>query len=425
MELIQIINLILGIVFTLCYAYQSLYLAVPWLKQCPKPKNPCRISGNRYAILIAARNEEPVISELINSLCRQTYPKEKITVFVVADNCTDSTAEKARRAGAVVYERFHRTQIGKGYALKYLLDRIRNDCPSDPFDGYFVFDADNIVEETYIEEMDKTFQEGYSILTSYRNSKNYSDNWISAGHSLWFLRESKYLNQARMQLHVNCLVSGTGFLFSREVMWKNDGWNCFFLTEDTEFTIQNMLAGERIGYCPTAVFYDEQPSVLRQSFRQRMRWAKGWLQVIRRYGSQMAVGCVKGNFSCYDHLMSVLPAAVLTLTGAAVNLIGLLLLLLTGQSPLPILEFLGTIIAGAYLPLWFLGTLTTISEWKKICAPPWKKILYTFTFPLYMFTYIPIAVASLFCKVDWKPIKHTKSLNAEQIRGQLEKKITK
>ena len=62
------------------------------------------------------------------------------------------------------------------------------------------------------------FSDGYQIVTSYRNSKNYGDNWISAGYALWFLRESRYLNHARFLLGTSCAVSGTGFLFSRRVL---------------------------------------------------------------------------------------------------------------------------------------------------------------------------------------------------------------
>ena len=198
-------NFVLSLIFFVCYAYQMGYIFVPFLFKSKKlPINKC---VNRYAVLICARNEEAVLPTLIDSIKNQTYNGELITVFVAADNCTDNTAKLAKDAGAVVYERFNDKKVGKGYALQFLLENIYKDFGKRYFDGFFVFDADNVLEENYIEEMNRTFSQGYRIVTSYRNSKNYGDNWISAGYALWFLREAKYLNNSRMLLNSSCAVS--------------------------------------------------------------------------------------------------------------------------------------------------------------------------------------------------------------------------
>ena len=179
------INFGIAAAFFICYLYQMFYILIPFIKK-RRPHKEIKI--HNYAVLICARNEENVITHLIDSIKAQDYPADKITVFVAADNCTDSTAAVSRDAGAVVYERFNTEYIGKGYALDYLLSHIEEDYP-EGFDGYFVFDADNLLCPNYITEMNKTFSDGYEIVTSYRNSKNYGDNWISAGYALWFLRE--------------------------------------------------------------------------------------------------------------------------------------------------------------------------------------------------------------------------------------------
>ena len=116
--------------------------------------------------------------------------------------------------------------------------------------------------------MNKTFSKGYRIITSYRNSKNFGTNWISAGYSLWFLREAKFLNNARMMLGTSCAVSGTGFLVSSEVIRERGGWNYHLLTEDIEFTVDTVIRGETIGYCAGAMLYDEQPTRFDQSWNQ-------------------------------------------------------------------------------------------------------------------------------------------------------------
>lgn len=127
---------------------------------------------HRFAFIIAARNENAVIGNLIKSIKAQNYPSELIDVVVVADNCTDNTAEIARSCGAIVYERFNKVLVGKGYALDYAFNKIKEDEGDyTAYDGYFIFDADNVIDRNYVREMNKTFDQGYRVVTSYRNSK--------------------------------------------------------------------------------------------------------------------------------------------------------------------------------------------------------------------------------------------------------------
>ena len=366
-------------------------------------------------MLICARNEERVIAKLIESIHAQTYDRGSVRIFVMADNCTDNTARVARNAGATVYRRSNPFLVGKGYALEELLENIGEDYPRGYFDGYFVFDADNVLDKNYIKEMNRTFCDGYDIITSYRNSKNYGSNWISAGYALWFLRESRYLNHARFLLGTSCAVSGTGFFFSRRILEKNGGWPFHLLTEDIEFTVCNIVNGEKVGFCPNAVLYDEQPTSFRQSCRQRLRWAKGYIQVFRKYGVDLLKGALHGNFSCFDMAMAIMPAVVLTTICVLINSVMSVLTLASGGSVLPILLSVGQSVLNVYLTLFAVGGITTVTEWKNIAAPAWKKIFYAFTFPIFMLTYIPISFAALFAKVEWKPIEHCVSVSCEEL----------
>lgn len=413
MEILRYINFILALVFFICYSYQLFYIPVSLFKK-PKPHKKTR--EHRYAVLICARNEEAVIGGLLESIAKQSYNRKKISVFVMADNCTDTTAAVARAGGATVYERFNKELVGKGYALEELLRRIESDCEA-PFEGYLVLDADNILDKNYLSEMNKTFSDGYEIVTSYRNSKNYGDNWISSGYSLWFLRESRYLNYPRSLLGLSCAVSGTGFMFSRRIIEKTDGWKFHLLTEDIEFSVKNIIEGEKIGYCRDAVLYDEQPVKFSQSWRQRMRWSKGYLQVFRKYGLKLISGTLKGNFSCYDMTMYVMPAIVLSSFGIIANVSLAVVGAIKGADIMIALQSLGECLFNAYLLLYAVGLITTISEWRRIHSSTLKKILYTFTFPLFMFTYMPISFTALFAKVTWKPIEHKSSVSLKDIEA--------
>ena len=355
METIKLINFIIATVFFVCYSYQFAYILVPYLKK-EKPHKPAEL--HRYAVLISARNEELVIGNLLDSISAQDYPSRLVRVFVIADNCTDKTAKVARAHGAIVYERFNDKLVGKGYALEYLLDRIGEEY-GDVFDAYMVFDADNLLSEDYISRMNETFSDGYRIITSYRNSKNYGDNWISAGYALWFLREAKYLNNARYLLGTSCAVSGTGFMFSREILKSCGGWPFHLLVEDIEFTIHNVVSGEKVGYCPRAVLYDEQPTKFSQSWKQRMRWARGYIQILRKYGGRLLHGIfAKRSFSCFDMTMNIAPAVILSFLGIIINVGAAVYSVLNGGGTDVLLQSFGQLILNTCLMMFIIGAIT-------------------------------------------------------------------
>ncbi len=412
MHTVEMINFIIMCLFFACYVYQFVYIPIAWL---PRKKETLHAPMHRFAVLIAARNEEAVIGKLIDSIKAQSYPGRLVKIFVAADNCTDATAEAARSHGAEVYERYDMTRCGKGYALDFLLREIKL-RGHGRFDGYIVLDADNVLDRDFILHMNETFSAGHDIVTCYRSSKNYGDNWISAGYALWFLRESRYLNSARARLGSSCGVSGTGFLFSQAVLdAQGGGWPFHLLTEDIEFTIDNVTRGMKVGYCPDAIAYDEQPISFRQSWAQRLRWSRGYLQVFKKYGRALISGIFSGSFSCYDMAMSIMPAAVLTGLSIVVNLGAALVNVLyyhewgvLGVSALQTLVNL-------YLTLFIIGAITTATEWKSIHCEPAKKIFYVFTFPLFMLSYVPIVIHSLFVTPEWTHIDHTRTLDVQQI----------
>ena len=412
---VETFNLCLAVLMTIVYFYQLIYLGMglvcrKWDKKLPEPKI------HRYAAVISARNEAGVIGELIQSLKEQNYPSDYLDIYVIADNCTDRTAEVSKQAGAIVYERFNQCQKGKGYALDYFFRTLAQEG-KDRYDGYMIFDADNLVDPNFTAEMNRVFDSGeYGAITCYRNSRNFGTNWISSGYGIWFLREARFLNYPRMLLGSNCHVSGTGFLVSAKVIRENGGWPYHLLTEDIEFSVSSALKGWKIGYCDKAVIYDEQPTSFHQSWDQRLRWSKGFYQVNTHYSMKLIQGFCKRpgrqSWSCYDMFMTVAPGMLLTLATLLFNLV--MCLSCVGKSHFVINKILSvsgrfalSTVVMFYLGLLLYGALTILSEWKQIRIPNYKKVLYTFTFPIFMFTYIPISLAALVKKVEWKPIYHT------------------
>jgi len=422
-QFVRVFNLCVFIVFTLMYAYQVLYAIVGFIYRKPLRNDEPPRAFHRFAVIIAARNERTVIGHLINSIHNQNYPKDALDVIVIADNCTDDTAQICREHGAIVYERNDTSRIGKGYALDFLFKQMMQNGSFESYEGYCVLDADNLLDENFIAEMNKMFDKGHRILTSYRNSKNYDDNWISAGYALWFMREARYLNNPRMRLGSSCAISGTGFLVHRDIIAKNNGWKHHLLTEDIEFTIDSVIAGEKIGYCEYAVLYDEQPTTMKQSWDQRLRWAKGFYQVLSHYGKRLwknIFSSRKKALPCFDMFMTVAPAYLFTLLTILINLTILITSCFVPNMGTEIRVATGSAIGSAllsfYLMFMLMGTLTVITEWDKIKCSPGKKIWYLILFPVFLFTYVPISVIALFKKVVWKPVEHTEAKTLDEVR---------
>lgn len=416
---IVIFNTIVGLVFSVCFLYQVVFFFIGLIRG--QVKIPPAKKQHTYAFFIAAHNEEAVIANLVKSIKDQDYPSELIDVFVVADACTDNTAQAAREAGAIVYERNDLSRKGKSWVMDYGFDRILREYPGK-HEAFFIFDADNLLSRDYVTIMNDAFDQGYLALTSYRNSKNFGSSWISSAYATWFIREARYLNNARMICHTSCAVSGSGYLVSAKLIEGMKGWDFHTLTEDIQFSTFCAIHGVRIGYAP-AEFFDEQPVTLKASIKQRMRWTKGFYQVLFTYGRHMFKSIGKFHrFAAYDMLMVVGPAMLLTLMCLLVNVtfiaVGSLshgFLATDAETEMAIGSVI-MMLAYMYGTFFVMGLSTTITEWKHIhCPQKWRIFTNLFTFPLFMFTYVPLTVAALFLKVDWVPTPHDVSVTLDEV----------
>ncbi|MDR1292106.1 MAG: glycosyltransferase [Clostridiales Family XIII bacterium] len=409
-----IINNIIACLFAACYGYQFIFILVSARRR--NAKFPQAEPG-RYAIMICARNEEAVVGQLIESVRMQKYPSGLIDVHVIADNCTDDTAGVARAGGAHVVERQNKDKIGKGYALEALIGDITKGGTEWKYDGYIVIDADNLLDENFVAEFNNAMKGGCRIVTGYRDSKNFTDNWLAASYAVWWLREARYLNGARATLGLSANVSGTGFAIRGDLLEELGGWSYFTLTEDVEFTFAMIARGEWIGYTPYAILYDEQPTVFKQSWDQRMRWIKGYFQAYAKYGGKLFRRIFTGHsFSCYDMLVNTLAGTILTL-GTFVLYGGAILSHALQHVPVgePLLYF-GEFLATCYATLFIIGIITVRTERDRIYAPMRKVIRYSFTFPLFLITLLPILLCVPFDKKKWPQIVHTHTVGIEDIK---------
>ncbi len=399
---------IVTILFMLMYIHQFVYLILGSIKNS-KVKDKI-FKFHTIGVLICARNESRVISRLIDSIRASDYPQSMLKIFVVADNCTDNTAKICRDKGCIVYERFNKEEIGKGYALNYLFTKLHSEEYTDEIpEAYIIFDADNEVKPNFITEMNKVYDSGYEIVTSYRNSKNFGTNWITASYGYWFLHEAKHLNNSRMLTHNSSTILGTGFLISSALVKEFDNWRFFMLTEDVQCTMEYVLKGGKIGYAHNAEFYDEQPITMKQSWKQRERWAKGYYQNIGKYGIPLIKNSFR-NFSCWDVFTNIAPALFISI--GATGILGILTLISVVIGDMSALICLVTqlamILIGLYFTFLVIPILLNITEGKKIEMSIGKKIGYSLLFPIFMGTYYFIAFSALFKynKIGWTPIQH-------------------
>lgn len=415
-----ICNLLISIVGVL-YAARTVYMIVG-LFSTEKFK-PAR-TYHKYAIVIAARNEEAVLGNLLDSIERQDYPRELITAFVVADNCTDRTAEAARRHGAVCYERSDIERVTKGYALRFLFQNIERDFGIESFDGYFIFDADNLLKGDFISRMNDAFDSGEKIVTSYRNTKNFDDGWLAAGYALHWLRTARFESCGRSALGLSSWIQGCGFLVASELL--KDGWQYVSFAEDRSFSSDAVARGIRIGYQHEAQFYDEQPTSLRIAWRQRIRWAKGHLQALGESGKSLLCAIFHGKtlrerFMCYDMLTLNFPLGMVTVPAKLIKATVMLILFIINSQFGS--DYWITLVFTLFETLIFehLGTIPMawvvfFTERRRIPSMRWyKKLWYSLMFPLFGIMGDISTWIAAFGKVTWQPIPHRADVRIDEI----------
>lgn len=435
MSYIEIVNLIFTIITTILSVSVAYYFIYSIIGFFTKKKYPKSTEKKKYGIIISARNEESVIGNLIDSIRKNDYPQENLTIFVIAHNCTDNTAKVAREHGAIVYEYNNDNERTKGYALKFLVDAIKKDYDLLENDGYFMFDADNILSPEYISKMNDAFVyfKGEHVITSFRNSKNFGKNLLSGMYGIFFMNGCIFESRGRTICGCSSRVQGTGFLIPSKTLI--DGWNYVTLTEDWEFSADQILKGKKIMYCDEANFYDEQPTSLKVMFRQRLRWSKGHLLVCLTRTKQLFKSLFKRKnkdetssvkFSKYDIMMSIMPIYVIYV---AIFLIQHILLAFA-----PLVQ---TVDAGkfwldwlinnawsllfSYLGLVVVSALVFILERKRIKGVSFiKKVGICLLYPLFFAVTIPIDIVALFSKnVGWKTIPHNDTTSFDELHGEV------
>ncbi|MBR5708339.1 MAG: glycosyltransferase family 2 protein [Oscillospiraceae bacterium] len=348
------------------------------------PPYPRAEPRTRFACLIPARNEEAVIAGSVGSLLAQNYPSELFDVYVVLNNCNDGTEAAALAAGAKLL-RCTGPVANKGDALRQATDRLLPLCN----DAFCVFDADNVAAPDFLARMNDAFLAGARVAKASMRCKNPADTWVSGCYALYYGLFDTFFNPSRAALGLSAKLVGTGFAVSSAFLEQLGGWRTGTITEDVEFAAICAEAGERIFFVPEAVAFDEAPERFGVSLIQRKRWCSGIVDTGAARLSRLLRSLPEGRrlmkideccllLSPFAQTLSLFSALAALTLPARILLPGLAASL-TGT----------TLLAGLIARRYGVGA---------------KSVL---LFPVFMATWLPLHIASLFRRTDvWREIRH-------------------
>lgn len=407
------IQLIYYVFFGLTLFY-GLYYSLTGLYGFFKPKK-FRIiphdPKNKFAIIVAARNEEQVIGNLVTSLLECNYPKELYNVYVAVNNTTDNTAKVAKKAGGIVIDVKKKVK-SKGEVLRYVFDILKKD---KTIDAYIIFDADNIVHPDFLRKMNDALCCGYRVAQGFRDSKNISDNWISGSYSLYYYMQNFFFNRARMTMRQSASINGTGFMVKKEII-DEYGFETHTLTEDIEFTAICALRDERIAFVESAVTYDEQPVDFVASWKQRKRWSVGCLQCLKLYWKDLLKHFIKtGNQPSFDMFMNFVAPVV-----QVVCLLEFIALIFFRIFNIRLYDLFSALFSSGafFFILTYVGGIVVSVFILKYNKRKAKSVLSAIAlFALFILTWVPINVVCLFKKdMVWEEIKHNRGIKTSELK---------
>ncbi|MFD3156000.1 glycosyltransferase family 2 protein [Haloimpatiens sp. FM7330] len=363
----------------------------------------------RFALFVAAHNEEAVVGQIVDNLKEVDYPKDMYDIYVICDNCNDNTAKIVKEHGGNAWERFNDTKKGKGYALEWAFDRLFK--MDEKYDGILMFDADNLVSKNFLKEMNNKLIKGYKVVQGYLDSKNPSDTWITASYAVAYWTVNRMFQLARYNLGMYSALGGTGICIEYNTL-KEMGWGATSLTEDLEFTMRCLLRGIRPVWAHDCKVYDEKPLSFKASWKQRVRWLQGHWDVCMNYtGKLLKKGLKEFDINCIDGAIYLLQPSRIILNFFVMFMAFIQTFYPTGFG-----------FIGYYVPAWFwyLGVffswgvpiIVLISE--KI---PLKNFISLIYLPLYGLTWIPISIIGFFRRneKEWCHTVHNRTVSKSEM----------
>lgn len=273
-RILSIINYVVVILFVFLLLIQIVeILAALFHKKIKYPKAEKKA---RVAYLIPAHNEADVIYSTVEDIFRsQKYPRDLFEVYVVADNCTDDTAELARKAGAKVLihqdpDPAHHMAL---YPLQYGVDYILKQ--DEKAELIIHLDADNHICPEFSSLMNDAYQSGVDFARPYEGGTNGTQNFFTKACSYFYAFDSRFGGRGKEVLHLAAHVNGAGATMSRRLLLKTGGYDPVSISDDTEFCFNRLLEGTHAHMVEEAVVYEDMPSSGSDTAARNARIGKG------------------------------------------------------------------------------------------------------------------------------------------------------
>lgn len=351
------------------------------------PKDPL----NRIAVLVPAHNEEILIGNLCKSLLKVDYPKEKYVIFIVADNCSDRTAQICLEYGVQVFQRYSPEDSGKGQALAWGLNKIS----LEEFDALFVIDADNYVDPSIFRELNCQLNKGETAIQCYNSVGNRNDSLLT--QLLYVSRTVGNLlyHEAKYRLGLSSYLMGNGLCFKTELLQRK-GWTAFTFGEDWEYYAQLAEDNIKIGFAAKAKVFHQESRSLNQATSQRLRWSSGRFHIAKSYGIRLLVRGVRElNYQKFDaSLALIFPNYSLQVNLTLVALV--LAVLLPSSSAKYFLIYTDIFLLAGQFMLFLGGAFIVGSPWKIACA-----ILYSPVFLVWKGVIDILCFAGIYREKKW------------------------
>ena len=260
--------------------------------------------------------------------------------------------------------------------------------------------------------MNKKLCQGEDVVQGYRDIKNPTDNWITAGYALFYWTMHRLYHLARYNVGLSTLLNGTGFMVRFDVV-KPNGWQTETLTEDIEFSLKRIIQGKKLGWATDAIVYDEQPTSFKQSWSQRSRWTVGHMQCMKRYTGEL-FNSVKEKkslvtFDGFLYIVGTTPMLIITMLVLGINCA-----MYAAQSMTNIefvLNILRYLVPTLFLPIGTAILAMTLD--RKPIKPMLKGLLY---YPLFMGTWVIINIKCLFKReTTWEKIEHVRDIKIAEV----------
>lgn len=386
----------LSLGLSLVFFWSTFVVLLGLLKPARRPQHSER--KLRFAVLVCARNEERVIRLPVKSVLMSKYPADRREVIVLADNCTDQTAARAREAGATVWEKTT-PSAGKGEVLAW---GIAKAMESGSYDAIAVFDADNIASDRWFDAVNDALQGGEQVVTGRRCSSNAKANLISGWYTVYWDMMNELSNRVRTNLGLSGKLTGTGFAFLLSALGP-EGWRTKTMVEDVEFTIQSNLRGVRVAYVPEADYADEQPETLLYMWRQLRRWATGGWQVVRAYFCPWLKALVRHpSLRLFDSFFAILTGMAVSFV-VLFNLLAFAVRLVAGDFSAHAFGFFFGIFGFVFIMGWFTAVAS-------VALSPDKRRPLARSIVLFPIFSLVLSASVLYTLVRptrrWKPIPH-------------------